>query len=104
MFADSLARFFADSYDIPKRRKLVLEEPGYDPAHWRGLAELGAMGVALPETHGGSGGGPFDTAIVMEAIGASLFASPYLSTMLGASILQQAGGKLADQVLPEIAE
>ena len=31
MFADSLARFFADNYDIPKRRKLMLEEPGYDP-------------------------------------------------------------------------
>jgi alkylation response protein AidB-like acyl-CoA dehydrogenase len=104
MFADSLARFFADSYDIPKRRKLVASEPGYDPAHWRALAELGAMGVALPEAHGGSGGGPLDTAIVMEAIGASLFASPYLATVLGASVLQQAGGKLAEQQLPAIAE
>jgi len=105
MFADSLARFFADSYDIPKRRKLVAEEPGYDPAHWRGLAELGAIGVALPEAHGGSGGGPFDTAIVMEAIGASLFASPYLSTaVLGGSILAHAGGDLAAEHLPAIAE
>lgn len=105
MFAESLARFFADNYDIPRRRKLVAAEPGYDPAHWRGLAELGAMGVALPEAHGGSGGGPFDTAIVMGAIGASLFASPYLSTaVLGAGMLEAGGGALADRHLPAIAE
>ena len=33
MFAESLARFLAANYDIPKRRKLVATEPGYDPAH-----------------------------------------------------------------------
>ncbi len=105
MFAESLARFLAANYDIPKRRKLVATEPGYDPAHWRGLAELGAMGVALPEAHGGSGGGPFDTAIVMGAIGTSLFASPYLSTVvLGGGILDAGGGVLAAQHLPAIAE
>lgn len=105
MFADSLARFFQDSYDIPKRRKIVPTEPGFERAHWEGLAELGAIAVALPEAHGGLGGGPLDGAIVMEAIGRNLFASPYLSTVvLAGSLLEQAGGAHAAAHLPAIAE
>jgi alkylation response protein AidB-like acyl-CoA dehydrogenase len=105
MFAESLRRFFADNYDLDTRRKLGATERGFDEAHWQALAELGAMAVALPEAHGGLGGTPADTAIVMEAIGRSLFASPYLATLvLGATALAGASEELQAAHLPAIAE
>jgi len=105
MFADSLARFFQNAYDIPKRRKIVATEPGFEESTWMDLAGLGAMAIALPEAHGGLGGGPLDQAIVMEAIGRNLFASPYLSTVvLAGSLLEQAGGSAASAHLGAIAE
>jgi alkylation response protein AidB-like acyl-CoA dehydrogenase len=105
MFAESLRRFFADNYDLDTRRKDVATERGFDEARWQALAELGAMAVALPEAHGGLGGTPADTAIVMEAIGRNLFASPYLATLvLGATALADASEDLQGAHLPAIAE
>jgi alkylation response protein AidB-like acyl-CoA dehydrogenase len=105
MFAESLRRFFADNYDLDTRRKLVATEHGFDEAHWQALAELGALAVALPEAHGGLGATPADTAIVMEAIGRSLFASPYLATLvLGATALSGASDEIQAAHLPAIAE
>src|SRR5262245_61021310 len=101
MFAESLRRFLADNYDLETRRKLVATEHGLDEANWQALAELGAMAVALPETHGGLGGTPADTAIVMGAIGRSLFASPYLATVvLGTTALSGASDELQAAHLP----
>ncbi|MSP82959.1 MAG: pimeloyl-CoA dehydrogenase small subunit [Alphaproteobacteria bacterium] len=90
-FAASIDRFLADACGFDIRRRLVATEAGFDESHWRGLADLGALGVLVPEAHGGSGGGGPDGAVVMEAIGRRLFASPYLATaVLGADLLRHA--------------
>jgi alkylation response protein AidB-like acyl-CoA dehydrogenase len=105
MFAESLRRFFADNYDLDTRRRAIATERGFDEAQWQALAELGAMAVAVPEAHVGLGGTPADTAIVMEAIGRSLFASPYLATLvLGATALAGASEELQAAHLPAIAK
>lgn len=38
---------------------------------WRAICEAGLCGVALPEKYGGSGGGMFDMALIIEALAAS---------------------------------
>ena len=44
--------------------------PGWQPEVWRRFAdELGILGVLLPESAGGSGGGPVEVMVIAEELG-----------------------------------
>ncbi len=45
------------------------------------MADLGWMGLALPEEYGGVGGGMIDLALVMEEMGRGLLPGPFFSTI-----------------------
>jgi alkylation response protein AidB-like acyl-CoA dehydrogenase len=47
---------------------------------WKGLADLGATGVLVPQEFGGSGMTMVEAGIVAEELGAALLPSPWLST------------------------
>ena len=51
-----------------------------EPRLWRQYAELGLTALPFAEEHGGLGGGPVETMIVMEAFGRALALEPYLAT------------------------
>ncbi|MER6912371.1 acyl-CoA dehydrogenase family protein [Streptomyces sp. NPDC000594] len=62
-------------------RGAVLTPDGYDPALWRRLAgELGAVGLTVPEDHGGLGRPLPELAAVCEETGRALAPSPLLAT------------------------
>ncbi len=65
--------------------------PGYDPALWKQIAELGWTGLVVPEAHGGAGLGWVDLVVVLEETGRSLFPSPLVATTLAADAISQAG-------------
>ncbi|MEE9433681.1 MAG: acyl-CoA dehydrogenase family protein [Sphingorhabdus sp.] len=104
MIRDTLARFLADTYDFEKRRKMIASDGGRDPAIWQTLAqELGLLGAAFDEAHGGFGGGHLENAIIMEEMGKALAVEPYLQTVvLGGGALKAVGGAQADAVIPQI--
>ncbi len=104
LLADSVDRFVRQSYGFESWRKLVKSDEGYSPAHWRQMAELGWLGAALPEAHGGLGGGPVETMIIMEGIGKGLVLEPYFSTVvLGGTLVAQAGSEAQkSELLPRI--
>ena len=57
MIRDTLSRFLADTYDFETRQKFINSDAGRDPAIWTALAqELGMLGAAFAEEHGGLGG------------------------------------------------
>jgi alkylation response protein AidB-like acyl-CoA dehydrogenase len=62
-------------------RELSLGEKGYDREMWRKMADLGWMGLALPEEYGGVGGGVIDLTLVMEEMGRGLLPGPFFSTI-----------------------
>ena len=103
---DSVDRFVKDNYALENRRKLVASEDGFSRAHWKTYAELGWLGVALPEEYGGIGGTAVETMIIMEGIGSGLVVEPYLSTVvLGATAVLKGGSAAQKQeLLPAIAE
>src|SRR5262249_36641267 len=75
-------------------------------AHWKTYAELGWLGVALPEELGGIGGSAVETMIIMEGIGSGLVLEPYLSTVVlgGTAVLQGGSNAQKREILPAIAE
>jgi alkylation response protein AidB-like acyl-CoA dehydrogenase len=85
-------------------RQVMLEEGGTDRATWKELAELGLVGLTVPEKHGGSGASFLELSLVFEELGRRLVPVPLLSALLGLTAIGHAGTEeqRAEQ-LPRIA-
>jgi alkylation response protein AidB-like acyl-CoA dehydrogenase len=73
----------------------VLEGPETHAAEvWRGLADLGVIGAAIPERFGGAGLGPLEVCVVAEELGRACAPVPYATTVyLFAQALLQFGSE-----------
>jgi alkylation response protein AidB-like acyl-CoA dehydrogenase len=89
----------------PARLRAVIERhDGYDEDLWGLVAgELGLVGIAVRESHGGTGGSFIDAAVVLEEAGSALFPVPLLTSTVAAAALDRADEALAAQLLPRIA-
>lgn len=63
----------------------------FDEGLWRELCELGWPGIAIPEEHGGQGLGRVELSILCEELGRALAPTPFLPTVLAATLIQNAG-------------
>jgi alkylation response protein AidB-like acyl-CoA dehydrogenase len=89
---EALGRLLDRGYELDKRKQIIASGAGWSRELWRQLAELGALSVALPESHGGAGGSAVDTLVVMEALGRRLVVEPYVpAIVLGAGLVARAG-------------
>ena len=105
LLRDSVERLIADRYGFEQRRQFAREPEGWSRAMWARFAELGLLGLPFAEAHGGFGGGPVETMLVMQAFGTGLVLEPYLATVLLGGALLRHGGSAAqrDAILPRIA-
>lgn len=102
---DMLQRYVRKDYTFDARKKIVASAEGFSRDVWKTFAELGLLGIGIPEEHGGFGGDAVDTLVVMEALGSGLVVEPYLATVvLGAGLVRDAGsaGQKAE-ILPAVA-
>jgi pimeloyl-CoA dehydrogenase small subunit len=106
LLKDSVDRLVADQYQFQQRKKYMVEADGWSRAVWQQYTELGLLGLPLAEAHGGFGGGPVETMIVMEAFGRGLVLEPYFATViLGGGLIRRAGTPEQQQaLLPQIAQ
>lgn len=104
LLQDTLRGFAANECPIARLRELFEAEEARDPALWKGLAEIGVPGLALPEAHGGSGLEVLDLALVSEVLGESALPAPFLGHAL-AGLAIAWGGSEAQQAtwLPRLA-
>jgi alkylation response protein AidB-like acyl-CoA dehydrogenase len=58
---------------------------------WKEMAQLGWLGLAVPEEHGGSGLGMVESALLLEELGRAAYPGPYWPTMLAAAAIGEAG-------------
>lgn len=88
LLQESVERFIDRDYSFERRCESVRTESGFRTDVWSAFAELGWLGLSLPESAGGFGGGARQTAIVMEAFGRGLVTEPYLASvvMAGAAV------------------
>jgi acyl-CoA dehydrogenase len=101
----TVRRFLSDNCP-PKAVRAVLEGAApYDARLWKGLAELGLLGVAIPEEYGGTGAGELELCVVAEELGRALAPVPYASCIgLAAELLRLHGDDAQKQRwLPKIA-
>jgi pimeloyl-CoA dehydrogenase small subunit len=105
LLKDSLDKLVADRYGFQQRREHAAGPDGWSRAMWAQFAELGLLGVTMPEEYGGFGGGAVETMIVMEAFGRALVLEPYLATVvLGAGLVAEAGSaEQRREILPAVA-
>src|SRR5919197_3542874 len=86
------ARAFLDEHMKPAPVRLLWDDPrGESETVWKAMAELGWLGLSLPEAHGGSGLGMVETAILLEEMGRAALPGPYLPTVLAARAIEEAG-------------
>ena len=70
------------------------DEKGFTPELWKGMAELGWMGIIFPEEYGGIGGSMLDMVTLMEEMGYAALPGPYFSTViLGGCTILAAGSE-----------
>jgi alkylation response protein AidB-like acyl-CoA dehydrogenase len=105
LLADTVRRFVREHYAFEKRREILKSQDGWSREMWNELASLGITAINAPEEHGGLGGGPVETMLVMNALGEALVLEPYL----GAAVLAPAllarldDAKTSAALLPAIA-
>jgi alkylation response protein AidB-like acyl-CoA dehydrogenase len=85
-------------------RKLMEDERGFDPALWKKMAELGWLGLVIPEQYGGGGLSYVDLVLIMEEMGRVVLPSPFIWTVMVAEAIKRAGSDHhKSQLLPKIA-
>lgn len=87
-------------------REVMMTDTASDADGWHELAELGLVGLLVPEADGGPGATVVEAAIVAEELGRVLLPVPYLaSAVLGASAIVHAGSDVQRAaVLPAVAD
>ena len=97
--------FSRDKAPIAAVRAQIDLDESCDPAIWKEMAELGWLGIAIPEEFGGSALGMGEVVSITEPMGRRLFATPFISTTLAAQLLLDAGTTAQQKsYLPRIAE
>jgi len=89
-----------DAEAPPTYVRAMMEDPvGVTPELWQTMAELGWLGVLVPESAGGLGLGLVDLVVLQEELGALPFPGPFLSSAVLATLAAVrlgAEGLLAD--------
>ncbi|WP_311970349.1 acyl-CoA dehydrogenase [Pseudomonas baltica] len=101
MLQDSARRMLEKHCHFEARRPII-EHGSFSAAHWRTFAELGWLGLSIPEEYGGLGGDPASMAVLMEEFGRVLLVEPvWAISVLAAQTLVAAGDEAkAQAILP----
>lgn len=104
LLKDMVRRFLDAECPTTRVRAVMESETGHDPALWKGLADLGVLGLYVPAEQGGSGLELLDVALAAEELGWNCTPGPFLGTQMAVVALRESGNAAAQQRwLPAIA-
>ena len=97
---------FLAKHDSRGAARLLLDtETETLPPFWGDMAELGWLGLHLPEEHGGSGFGLSELVVVVEELGRAVTPGPFVPTVIASALIAAAGSdELAARLLPGLAD
>lgn len=98
-------RFLDDRCPIDEVRRLAETEYAHSPELWKEFAELGWLGMIVPERYGGSDLGWVELAVLLMETGRSLLPAPLVpSTLLAATLLDLGSDEQCEQWLPGLVD
>jgi alkylation response protein AidB-like acyl-CoA dehydrogenase len=105
MLRSSARDFLAKEAPMTYVRKMMEDEVGFTADLWKKMADLGWMGLILPEQYGGSGLDFVDLIVVLEEMGRVVLPGPFFSTVVlgGVALLEGGSDGLKQALLPKLA-
>ena len=105
LLRDNARRFLRQECPSSVVRQMEKDPRGYDPALWKRMADLGWLGLHLPEKYGGDGSDFLTLCVLVEEMGAVLLPVPFMATaILGALPVALAGTPAQqERLLPPVA-
>jgi len=106
MLKEGVDRLLEDRYSFEQRKTYTKAADGWSRELWQQYADMGLLGVPFSQDHGGFGGGPVETMIVMDAFGKALILEPYFATVIlfGGAVRIAGSDAQKAALLPKIAE
>ncbi len=105
LLRQEVRKFLDGQCSLDEVRRVSETPNGYSSEHWKQLAELGWLGLVIPEGYGGAGLGWEELVVLLEETGRTLFPAPLVSTTLAASAILDLGDETQkERWLPRIAD
>ncbi|HPG26506.1 MAG TPA: acyl-CoA dehydrogenase family protein, partial [Myxococcota bacterium] len=90
---DEVRKLLDQHSPLSRVREVVEGGQAFDRDLWKRMAELGWVGLAMPEVHGGAGLDLETLIVVLEETGRSLVPSPLVSTVIAARAIERFGSE-----------
>ena len=105
MLSDVVQSFVAKEYTFQTRRGILESSDGWSRKVWSKLAEMGLLGLQVPEEYGGMGSASIEMLLTMTALGRGLLLEPYLqSAVLATALIRDLGSRgQKETLLPSLA-
>lgn len=87
MLVDSARRFLSERHSTQRIRAMRADAAGIDRALWQEMADLGWLGICVPEAQGGSGLNPAHAAHLARILGGALLCEPFVQAGLLPTVL-----------------
>jgi alkylation response protein AidB-like acyl-CoA dehydrogenase len=86
-------------------KEMADDEKGYKEDMWAKMAELGWMGLAIPEEYDGMGMTYLDLSVLLEEMGRAVLPGPFFSTVIlaGFTVLEAGSEEQKKELLSKIA-
>ncbi|MCW5748065.1 MAG: acyl-CoA/acyl-ACP dehydrogenase [Alphaproteobacteria bacterium] len=105
MLKEQVRRYLADNCSMKVVRRVLDGDETHAAEVWKGLAELGLMGTAIPEAYGGSGLGALELCVIAEELGRACAPVPFSSSVyLATEAIKRWGSEAQKKAwLPKLA-
>jgi alkylation response protein AidB-like acyl-CoA dehydrogenase len=105
MLRNSARDFLAKECPMTYVRQMMDDERGFRDDVWRKMAELGWMGLIVPEEYGGAGLTYVDMVVVLEEMGRVVLPGPFFTTVMmgGVALLEAGSAAQRERWLPKLA-
>jgi alkylation response protein AidB-like acyl-CoA dehydrogenase len=106
LFRDTVAEFFANECPPEKVRWSWDDTVGRDASTWAALAEMGVIGLTVPEAFGGMGMNEIDLLPILTEAGRYAYPAPLVETVavVAPLLAESAPAVIAEKWLPGIAD
>jgi alkylation response protein AidB-like acyl-CoA dehydrogenase len=106
MLREAARGFLSTACPTSLVREMAEDEEGHPRQLWQKMAEMGWMGMIIPEEYGGAGADFLDLIVLLEETGRACLPGPFFSTVVlgGLTVLEAGSERQKEEILPMLAE